>query len=158
MDQKFENLPPPNDSFSAPYGYFENLPERTLRRLHAENHSVRQLSPLWRFRWSGLTLLMLIAVMTLSRLNNWNTGVKEKNQVASFEAALFELPESSRIDYLLSSYPSPDPHWLSATELSDLPIIESDIAAEVLDQYSAASLPLDYEWALMTEMEVTELP
>jgi len=47
---------------------------------------------------------------------------------------------------------------LSATELSDLPIIESDIAAEVLDQYSAASLPLDYEWALMTETEVTELP
>lgn len=154
MDQKFENLPPPSDSFSAPYGYFENLPERTLSRLHGGgSRTERQISPLWRFRWSGLVLLLLFAAMALNKLNHWNLGVEEKVQGAPLEAALFVVPESSRIEYLLESCPSPDPLWMSETELSGLPMIESEIAAEVLDQNADALLPPDYEWALITEIE-----
>lgn len=158
MDQKFENLPPPSDSFSAPYGYFENLPERTLRRLHADNHTERQFSPLWRFKWSGLALVLVLAVVTLSKLNHWNIGVNEKTQVASLESELLGLSESDRIEFLLASHPSPDPHWMTATELSNMPIIESEIPVEELEQYAAASLPLDYEWALISETELTDLP
>jgi hypothetical protein len=102
--------------------------------------------------------LFVLAVIILSRLNHWNIVEKEKAQVASLEVELFGLPESARIEYLLASHPSPDPHWMTTTELGNTPIIESEIATEELERYATVSLPIDYEWLLMSETELTDLP
>lgn len=153
MNNMFEPLPPPNDSFSTPYGYFENLPERTINRLQSDYLSVQPVSPLWRFKWSGLAFLFVLSLLIGGRMTYRGSYSQEKSHSLALNASLIELPESARIDYLLSQSPAPDPYWLSLTEMPNAPIIDAEIAAEVLDPSSETSLPSDYEWALMTEIE-----
>jgi hypothetical protein len=47
---------------------------------------------------------------------------------------------------------------MTTTELGNTPIIESEIATEELERYATVSLPIDYEWLLMSETELTDLP
>jgi hypothetical protein len=42
--------------------------------------------------------------------------------------------------------------------MSTTPIIEARIAAEVLDENTETYMPADYEWALMTEIELIDTP
>lgn len=158
MDFKFDLLPPPNDSFSAPYGYYENLPERTLTRLHRDVHANRQPSPLLRFRWSGLAFLFVVTLLSWGQLSDWGARISEDGNAAPLEAALVDLPESVRIEYLLAHSPSPDLQWLTSSEMNSMPIIESEVAAELLEQSSAASWSSDYELDLIAETEFIDTP
>lgn len=158
MNNLFDPLPPPSDLFSAPYGYFENLPARTLSRLHSGAATVQKTSPLWRFKWSGLAFLLVLSFLIWGRMAQWGGHTLEKSHNLALNAALIDLPEAARIDYLLSHSPSPDPDWLSVTEMSTTPIIEARIAAEVLDENTETYMPADYEWALMTEIELIDTP
>jgi len=153
LDPDSPLLPPPSDSFSAPYGYFENLPNRTVGRLHAEVYP-QAPSPLWRLRWAGWAVVPLILVVVWLQFNRQPSIPADAGATRAVEAALFELPEAERIEYLLANSPTPDPDWLASNPFTEAPILEPDLAEYIIENGIPGQLPSELEiaWGIETEL------